>query len=190
MPRYSFPNQRTINIHREAAKADFLGIKNINWQSAAVDLGAHALMLYLYLASNANGYSLSLSPAAIEDAIGMPRSTYHDQFRKLIRKGYLVEASGNIYDFFEQPQPRHAETQNSMSAVVDENKEVTALENEKRDVVQDIPTKDIQINNKQNKPTDNKSINKEEPFDVTKYIPKPVIVTIPRPQTDKKEFNF
>lgn len=44
------PNQRIIAIHRERA---------------ARDLGAHALMLYLYFASNANGFTLALSPAAI-----------------------------------------------------------------------------------------------------------------------------
>ena len=54
MPNVTFPNQRLVRIHREAAKTDFLGIKNENWQAAARDLGAHALMLYMYLASNAN----------------------------------------------------------------------------------------------------------------------------------------
>ena len=106
MPPITFPNQRVINIHRETAKTDFLGIKNENWQAAARDLGAHATMLYLYLASNADGYNLALSPAAIQNAIGMPRSTYHDQFRKLLLKGYLVEQSGNRFDFFEVPKTR------------------------------------------------------------------------------------
>ena len=41
-------NQRTIHIHREAAKYDFLGIKNENWQAASRTLGAHGLLLYLY----------------------------------------------------------------------------------------------------------------------------------------------
>lgn len=62
------PNQRLIAIHRERTASDFLGIKNSHWQAAAHDLGAHALMLYLYFASNANGYLLALSPAAIRQA--------------------------------------------------------------------------------------------------------------------------
>ena len=74
------PNQRVVAIHRETTKSDFLGIKNANWQAAARDLGAHALMLYLYLASNANNYTLALSPVAIRRAVGMPPSTYTDQF--------------------------------------------------------------------------------------------------------------
>jgi len=56
----------------------------VNWQSAARDLGAHSLMLYLYLASNADGFNLALSPAAIKNAIGMPTTTYRDQLKKLI----------------------------------------------------------------------------------------------------------
>ena len=99
------PNQRLIAIHRERAASDFLGIKNSNWQAAARDLGAHALMLYLYFASNANGFMLALSPAAIRQAVGMPPSTYRDQFVKLIDKGYLIQrGESNTFDFYETPQ--------------------------------------------------------------------------------------
>lgn len=80
-------------------------IKNENRQAASRDLGAHALQLYLYLASNANNYTLALSPTAVRQAIGMARSTYHDQFHKLVDKGYLVPSHGNTYEFYETPQP-------------------------------------------------------------------------------------
>lgn len=104
MPNVTFPNQRMVRIHREPVKADFLGIKNENWQAASRDLGAHALQLYLYLASNANNYTTALSPVAVRQAIGMARSTYHDQFHKLVDKGYLVPGTGNSFDFYEVPQ--------------------------------------------------------------------------------------
>ncbi len=110
MPNMTFPNQRMIRIHRERATADFLGIKNENWQAAARDLGAHATLLYLYLASNANGYTDALSPAAVRQAIGMARSTYHDQFHKLVDKGYLVQGTGNTFDFYEVPQSGKRQT--------------------------------------------------------------------------------
>lgn len=111
------PNQRLITIHRERATSDFLGIKNSHWQAAARDLGAHALMLYLYFASNANGYLLALSPAAIRQAVGMPQSTYRDQFTKLIDRGYLVQrGDSNTYDFYETPQrATHTEKDNTAS---------------------------------------------------------------------------
>lgn len=101
----TYPNQRLVAIHRERAASDFLGIKNSNWQAAARDLGAQALMLYLYFASNANGFMLALSPAAIRQAVGMPASTYRDQFIKLLDKGYLVQrGESKTYDFYETPQ--------------------------------------------------------------------------------------
>lgn len=65
MPTITYPNQRMVKIHRERATSDFLGIKNENWQAAARDLGAHATMLYLYLASNADNYTTALSPVAV-----------------------------------------------------------------------------------------------------------------------------
>lgn len=104
MPPITFPNQRMVKVHREVAKADFLGIKNANWQAASRDLGAHALQLYLYLASNADNYTVALSPAAVRQAIGMARSTYHDQFHKLVDRGYLVLSHGNTFEFYEVPQ--------------------------------------------------------------------------------------
>ena len=48
---------------------------------------------------------LALSPAAIRQSIGMPSSTYRDQFVKLIDKGYLVQrGESNTFDFYETPQ--------------------------------------------------------------------------------------
>ena len=104
MPTITYPNQRLVRIHRESVKTDFLGIKNENWQAASRDLGAHGLRLYLYFAANANNYTLALSPAAARTAVGIPRSTYSDQFAIMVDKGYLVPGAGNIYDFYEVPQ--------------------------------------------------------------------------------------
>ncbi len=105
------PNQRVVTVHRDDLKSDFLGIQNTNWQAAARDLGAHALLLYLYFAANRDGYSLALSPTAITNAIGMPRQTYRDQFRKLLAKGYLVETGGNRYAFYEVPHAPRMDTE-------------------------------------------------------------------------------
>lgn len=100
----TYPNQKKVVIHREKFERDFLGISNDNWNAACRDLGAHAAILYLYFASNADNFNLALSPVAVENAIGMPRSTYYDQLNKLIKKGYIVRRKGNIYDFYETPQ--------------------------------------------------------------------------------------
>ena len=140
------PNQRLIAIHRERAAADFLGIKNSNWQAAARDLGAHALMLYLYFASNANGFMLALSPAAIRQAVGMPSSTYRDQFIKLIDKGYLVQrGESNTYDFYETPQrATHTTTNNTIDGYDFTTDVMDEAQNVNDKAVEDI---EININN-------------------------------------------
>lgn len=144
----TYPNQRTVKIHREVAKSDFLGIKNSNWQAAARDLRAQGLLLYLYLASNADNYTLALSPAAVREAIGMPRSTYADQFQLLLDRGYLVPKSGNTYDFYEIPKPRNV-TQignDVTSAVYDDTLNTNNGQASTAFVIQK-PQQEIQINN-------------------------------------------
>ena len=64
------PNQRVVQIHREPAKTNFLGIKNETWQAAARDLGAHACLLYLYLASPYNYETRAAYNEALKAAKG------------------------------------------------------------------------------------------------------------------------
>ena len=145
MPNTS-PHQRVIHIHRERVSSDFLGIKNENWKAASRMLGAHALLLYMYLAANADHFELALSPAAIEAEIGMPRSTYKDQFRKLINYGYLVPRSGNRFDFYETPQDATRINQTNTADGYDfEN--YTAIAHEQTNVAHEKPSEDIEINN-------------------------------------------
>ena len=195
MPNITYPNQRVVNIHREAAKSDFLGIKNQNWQAAARDLGAHALMLYMYLAANADGFNLALSPAAVRQATGMPRSTYQDQFIKLIDKGYLVQGSGNVYNFFETPQTSHGNIQASI--ITQPPNDVLNFEECTPDVscvdraAPNVPPTNTEINNREiqinNNGTNNSVLNGAENI----YIPKEKIIKIPVPKAErKKEFIF
>ena len=184
MPKNTYPNQRMVCVHREPAKADFLGIKNANWQAAARDLRPFAFLLYLYLASNANNYTLALSPAAIQEAVGMPRNTYHDQFKILLSKGYLVERDRNTFDFYEVPQPRAVTQQkNTMSETVLNFEECTAPGSEEQQAVQVIPQDGIEINNNQNQP--NTEINNNSPNSI--YVPKVKEIVIPRPTVKPKE---
>lgn len=191
MPNITYPNQRVIKINRESAKSDFLGIKNVNWQAAARDLGAHALMLYMYLAANADGFNLALSPAAIRQAIAMPRSTYQDQFVKLIDRGYIVQESGNVYSFYETPQPSHASNQASITT--QKTNDVLNFEECPPDVSCDdraapnVPTEDREINNNEiqinNNGINNSVLNGAENI----YIPKEKIIKIPVPKAESKK---
>ena len=112
-------------------KSDFLGIKNENWQAAARNLTPHAMMLYFYLASNKDNYTFALSPAAVRQAIGMARSTYHDQFHNLVDKGYIVPAGGNHFVFYEKPHtsPESNNVADTVNTVLPEAIEINNISN-------------------------------------------------------------
>ena len=148
----SVPNQRIVTVKRESAKSDFLGIKNENWQAAARNLSPHSMMLYFYIAANADNYTFALSPAAVRQTIGMANSTYRDQFKNLENKGYLVRVSGNQYVFYEKPHIEEKPTD------VNANQKYTDAVNETPDVVKIVYPEAIEINNK----SINNLINKDE----------------------------
>lgn len=119
--------------------------------AASRDLGAHALRLYLYLAANKDGFDLALSQAAATNAIGIPRSTYHDQFRILMSKGYIVPVQGNIYAFYEKPQPRTGIVKNNTTPELGfdfENMSAGSRTNPSENT--ENPSDNIEINNKYN----------------------------------------
>lgn len=180
MPPITFPNQRVVKIHRESVKSDFLGIKNENWQAASRDLGAHGLRLYLYLASNANNYNLALSPAAARAAIGIPRSTYADQFAILVDKGYLVPGVGNTYDFYEVPQPA-TQTQKDMTAYGLEFEESPGSGVQEGSGGHTVTPENIEINNNTDTPNNQTINNREDEEKPIIQKPKVKEVVIPRP---------
>jgi len=107
----TYPNQKVVKIHRDMPKekeGNFLLIKKDNLYKAYRDLNATALVLYLYLAGNKDGYELALSKQAVYNEVGMPNSTYSDQVKKLIEKGYLVPKNegSNVYHFYEIPKAK------------------------------------------------------------------------------------
>ena len=176
----TFPNQRMITVHRESAKSDFLGIKNENWQAASRDLKPHAFNLYLYFAANADGYSFALSPAAVRQTIGMPNSTYRDQFLILVDKGYLVQNGSNKYDFYEVPQTRRVLIQNENCAPLGIDFENTTDDVfSQTQTAQDNTAKDREINNRDIEK--NTSINNE-----TLYPQRVVYITPPKAEGKKR----
>lgn len=98
-------NQNIMTIHKEAVKSDFLQIKNENWHNMLIHTkDTYAFVLYIYFASNANNYSFALSPKAIEEATGLPRSTFYKKLNLLIDKGYIIEGKSNRLHFYEVTQ--------------------------------------------------------------------------------------
>lgn len=96
------PHQKIIHINKESVDKNFLTISKENWYNANKDLEPYGLVLYLYLAGNKDGYDLALSQEAAEEA-GIKKTSFHKYVNVLIEKGYLVQKSGNIYDFYEKP---------------------------------------------------------------------------------------
>ena len=93
-------NQKVVIISKNSYKSDFLQIGIAEWQEACKVLSPAAFKLYLYLASNANGFKLALSQVAVENAIGISKSSYHRAVKELEEKGYLIHKSGNAFIFY------------------------------------------------------------------------------------------
>ena len=148
---HSYPHQKIITVHRAPLSNNFLGINNDNWKNAARVLGAHGFLLYIYLASNKDQYKFALSPAAVQQEIGMPRSTYYDQLRKLESLGFLeIPEKGNMIHFYEV-QDSDTHTQSACDAHIISDEKSTAAVNSTPAQIQNRPQKNIEIyiNNKE-----------------------------------------
>ena len=103
---YTMPNQKTVIITKDSYKSDFLQIGIAEWQEASKILTPAAFKLYLYLASNANGFKLAPSQVAVEIALSISKSSYHRAVKELEEKGYLQLDRGNTY-FFQCSSPKN-----------------------------------------------------------------------------------
>lgn len=104
------PNQRTLIIHRDRPKNGFLQISNSHWMDFNKKYGPFALQLYLYLAKNADNYTLALSQQAAKNEAGIAKTTFYKYIDLLVDEGYLVWKQGNTYDFYETPRKQAKET--------------------------------------------------------------------------------
>ena len=95
----SVANQKIIRVHKPKYDGNFLQISKQEWQEARKVLNYSEFALYLYLAGHKDGYRLELSQKAVENAIGIKKTAYHDAIKKLKTLGFLTEAYGNILDF-------------------------------------------------------------------------------------------
>ena len=144
------------------------------------------LNLYLYLAANADNYTFALSPADIRQTIGMPTSTYRDQFLKLVDKGYLVQSGSKKYEFYEVPQTRGAHIQSEEHATRGIDFENATNDGfSQAQTVQTDTAEDREINNIDN--TINTSINNELYPQRVVRIPSPIAEGKKRPQEKPQE---
>ena len=101
----SFPNQRTVTIHKPLYEGNFVQVDIDDWQEAFALLTKSSFGLYLYCCSNMNGYKLGLSSAAVQNALHISDSSYRRAVEELLEKGYFIQNTTTKYDFYTTPQP-------------------------------------------------------------------------------------
>ena len=116
----------------------------------------------------------------------MARSTYHDQFVKLVDKGYLVQNSGNGYDFFETPQPRHDNIQKPVSAAGLNFEECPSTDTRIERPGQPVLPENTEINNRDSMIDSCINIDNESARQMEQFIPKVKEVVIKRPKAEGK----
>lgn len=80
---------------------------------AAHLLSPNAMLIYLYLSGNRNGYGVVLSGTEIREWAGISKSTYFRSINELISKRFLCLRRGikNVYDFYLLPDNDFSECQ-------------------------------------------------------------------------------
>lgn len=99
----TYPNQKVIHINKNKYSANFLQIGINEWQQAYKELKPSTFAIYLYLASNADGFDLALSQQAIENSLRIKKTAYHTAIKELKERGYIQVIQGNVEAFFTTP---------------------------------------------------------------------------------------
>lgn len=94
-----YPNQKVITIHKEKCEDNFLQVNNTNWQVACEKLTYSAFKIYLYMASNQNGYTFALSYEDVNCSVPMSRKTYDKAIKELKNQGYLENIKDQMWRF-------------------------------------------------------------------------------------------
>lgn len=95
----SYSNQKILRIVKPKYEREFLQVGITEWQNAYKELTPSAFAIYLYLASNADGFCLELSQKAIENSLGIKKTAYFEAVKQLEGKGYIQPISGNMFYF-------------------------------------------------------------------------------------------
>ena len=103
----TYPNQKTITIHKDPVKENFLQVNICEWQEAFATLPRISFGLYLYLCGNQDKFHLALSSVDVQKSLGVSDSSYRRAFEDLLAAGYLIMRNGNEHtlDFYTTPQP-------------------------------------------------------------------------------------
>ena len=154
----SVPNQKTIIIH-QSKQIPFLKIGIEEFMDAFKTIKTPStFILYLYLASNKDGYELELSKEAFANATGLSKSSYHRAVEHLTKLGYIYEDNCGRLNFATKPKEGSRKAiQNWDASESKEKHPIVKSEKEKsQDCNASLSEMNTEINNKYNK--DNKEI--------------------------------
>lgn len=126
----SVPNQLTVKIQKPQYKEKFLQIGIDEWIHAANIFPPATFKLYLYLAGNKDNFSLELSQQAVQNAIGIKKTAYHDGLNELKEAGYLKPLKGNLWSFSPKIPESEKETGDSADADTESQIEVNISKTE------------------------------------------------------------
>ena len=104
-----YANQKTIIIHRSnpiGEKKQYLAIDCQALSTAARTLTPSGLKLFLYLASNQDGYQKDYSPKDFSNIYGVSVDAARKARLDLQVNGYLVENENGKLEFYEQPREK------------------------------------------------------------------------------------
>ena len=102
-----YANQKTYIIHRinPVNKGNvYLTITASALANASKILTPTGFKLYLYLATNKDGYSLDFSPKHFSDLYGVSYDSARKAPADLMNNHFLVPNKDGKYDFYEEPQ--------------------------------------------------------------------------------------
>ena len=95
-------NTTTIIIEKYSLKPPFFSIRKDSLLIAIRNLNEGALKLYLYLASNKEGYQLELINSRIVEDLKITPRDIRQAFDVLKEKGFLIPRNENCFAFYER----------------------------------------------------------------------------------------
>ena len=105
----SYPNQKKVKSTKSGLdKIHPYTMINIEALKILLNsnLSDRAIKLWLYFASNQDGYEFELSPAYIQKEWGFSDSTYKRAKSDLIAANYLIQTKDGSWEFYDFPQHR------------------------------------------------------------------------------------
>lgn len=99
------PNQKVVTVHKEPCNRNnlYCTINLDALRAASTALTAGGFALWLFYASNQDGYTFATGNTLARNTMGIKKDAYDRATGELMRLGYLVPTGGNGFSFNEKP---------------------------------------------------------------------------------------